>query len=153
MNNIHNVPSASLRMAALGKTFELSVAVNEDMEQGLRHIGLTRARATVIMALVEHGPVHQRVLSERLRVTPRNVTALVDALEEKQLVERKPSPNDRRASIVDLTEKGREIGLRLAADGATLADTLFADVPAADIAAFVRTIEHVIATLRSSTAR
>jgi len=45
-------------------------------------------------------------LSGELGVTPRNVTALVDALEAEGLVRRKPHPTDRRATVVELTEKG-----------------------------------------------
>jgi DNA-binding MarR family transcriptional regulator len=45
-------------------------------------------------------------LSGELGVTPRNVTALVDALEGEGLVRRRPHPTDRRATVVELTEKG-----------------------------------------------
>jgi len=45
-------------------------------------------------------------LSGELGVTPRNVTALVDALEQEGLVRRKPHPTDRRATVVELTEQG-----------------------------------------------
>lgn len=45
-------------------------------------------------------------LSGELGVTPRNVTALVDALEGEGLVRRRPHPTDRRATVVELTERG-----------------------------------------------
>ena len=45
-------------------------------------------------------------ISEELGVTRRNVTALVDALEEEGLVRRQPHPTDRRATIIELTEEG-----------------------------------------------
>jgi DNA-binding MarR family transcriptional regulator len=45
-------------------------------------------------------------LSGELGVTPRNVTALVDALEEEGLVRRRHHPTDRRATVVQLTERG-----------------------------------------------
>ncbi len=47
-------------------------------------------------------------LSGVLGVTPRNVTALVDALEEEGLVRRRPHPTDRRATIIELTGRGTE---------------------------------------------
>jgi DNA-binding MarR family transcriptional regulator len=49
------------------------------LEKGLVERGLTRARAAVIWWLHERGPVTQRTLSEALRVSPRNVTGLLDA--------------------------------------------------------------------------
>lgn len=47
-------------------------------------------------------------ISDELGVTRRNVTALVDALEEEGLVRRKPHPTDRRATVIELTGKGSE---------------------------------------------
>ena len=41
-------------------------------------------------------------------MTPRNVTKLVDAPEGKGLVERRPHPTDRRATLIGLTERGKE---------------------------------------------
>ena len=56
--------------------------------------GLTRARAAVIWQLQERGPVTQRTLSQALRVSPRNVTGLLDALEAGGYVTR-GSPSHR----------------------------------------------------------
>lgn len=53
-------------------------------------------------------PPRQGVLAERLRIAPRSVTEVVDALEEKGLVRREPDPSDRRAVVVALTDAGRE---------------------------------------------
>ena len=47
-------------------------------------------------------------LGERLGVTPRNVTKLVDALEEEGLLRRKPHPTDRRATLIELTPEGEK---------------------------------------------
>ncbi len=41
-------------------------------------------------------------------MTRRNVTALVDALEDEGLVRRRPHPTDRRATIIELTSEGAE---------------------------------------------
>ncbi len=45
-------------------------------------------------------------ISDELGVTRRNVTALVDALEEEGLVRRKPHPTDRRATVIEMTVEG-----------------------------------------------
>jgi DNA-binding MarR family transcriptional regulator len=52
------------------------------------------------------GPQIMSSISEELGVTRRNVTALVDALEEERLVRRQPHPTDRRATVIELTEEG-----------------------------------------------
>lgn len=53
-------------------------------------------------------PVMMSDLGEDLGVTPRNVTKLVDELEAESLVRRRPHPSDRRATLIELTQKGRE---------------------------------------------
>jgi DNA-binding MarR family transcriptional regulator len=45
-------------------------------------------------------------ISDELGVTRRNITALVDALEEEGLVRRRPHPTDRRATVIELTPEG-----------------------------------------------
>jgi DNA-binding MarR family transcriptional regulator len=47
-----------------------------------------------------------RDLADTLRIAPRSVTDVVDALEAKGLVERRPDPADRRASVVVVTDRG-----------------------------------------------
>jgi DNA-binding MarR family transcriptional regulator len=51
-------------------------------------------------------------MAELLRCDPSNVTAIVDALEERGLAERKPSAADRRVKVVELTAAGRKMRTR-----------------------------------------
>ena len=48
-------------------------------------------------------------LSQRMMVSNGNVTGLVDRLVEQGLINRRPSPKDRRAQIVSLTAEGRAV--------------------------------------------
>ena len=48
-------------------------------------------------------------LSQRMMVSNGNVTGLVDRLVEQGLINRRPSPKDRRAQIVSLTAGGEEV--------------------------------------------
>jgi len=59
-------------------------------------------------------------LAGDLRVAPRSVTDVIDALEERGLVHRTPDPTDRRATVVTLTASGR--GLVHEIDAARRAD-------------------------------
>ncbi len=56
-----------------------------------------------------HDELRLTDLARRLRIAPRSVTEVVDALCEKGLVARRPSPTDRRATIVTLTEGGERL--------------------------------------------
>ncbi|HEV3399799.1 MAG TPA: MarR family transcriptional regulator, partial [Actinomycetes bacterium] len=88
------------------RLFQLTVRLGEEMEKGLVERGLTRARAAVIWQLHQQGPVTQRTLSQALRVSPRNITGLLDALEAGGYVARGRHPTDRRATLVSLTDEG-----------------------------------------------
>jgi DNA-binding MarR family transcriptional regulator len=51
-------------------------------------------------------------MAELLRCDPSNVTGIVDALEERDLAERKPSVDDRRVKVVELTAAGKRLRAR-----------------------------------------
>lgn len=68
--------------------------------------GVSYARMRLLGALHCGGPKIMSSISDELGVTRRNVTALVDALEEEDLVRRLPHPTDRRAIVIELTDEG-----------------------------------------------
>ncbi len=152
MKQIHNEadPASVIAHQALMRLFELTVRLGEEMEKGLVERGLTRARAAVIWQLHQQGPVTQRTLSQALRVSPRNVTGLLDALEAGGYVARGRHPTDRRATLVSLTDQGAAAAARLHADYQMGARVLLGGVPSADLATFVNVLEHVLERLRTS---
>jgi DNA-binding MarR family transcriptional regulator len=72
--------------------------------------GITPGQARAIGVLGRHGGIRLNELSEHLRIAPRSTTEVIDALEERGLVERTPDLLDRRATLVTLTEEGIRIG-------------------------------------------
>lgn len=66
-------------------------------------------RMGLLRVLAADGPQIMSALSETLGVTPRNITVLVDGLEAEGLARRTPHPEDRRATIVELTDTGRDM--------------------------------------------
>jgi len=73
--------------------------------------GLTGPQWRVLRLLAEAGAPGMRLsdISEQLIHTPGNTTGIVDKLEERGLAERHPHPEDRRATLVRLTEAGRAV--------------------------------------------
>jgi DNA-binding MarR family transcriptional regulator len=71
--------------------------------------GLTPARLRVLGTLRHQGPSIMHALAQELGVTPRNITALIDGLEEDGLVERQRHPSDRRATVIALTKLGNKV--------------------------------------------
>jgi DNA-binding MarR family transcriptional regulator len=75
--------------------------------------GVSFARMKLLGVLHRAGPKIMSELSEELGVTARNVTALVDALEEEGLVRRVPHATDRRATVIELTAAGTRYGRQM----------------------------------------
>lgn len=57
---------------------------------------------------LERGGTRIGVLAERAQMTNQSMGYLVDALESRGYVERRPDPADRRAALVLITDRGRE---------------------------------------------
>jgi DNA-binding MarR family transcriptional regulator len=64
------------------------------------------ARLRLLSALECEDNQTMRHLADVLCVTPRRVTALVDALEAEGLVERHPHPTDGRSTLITITPAG-----------------------------------------------
>lgn len=67
---------------------------------------LRPAHAPVFQHL-ERGGTRIGVLAERAQMTNQSMGYLVDALERRGYVERRPDPVDRRAALVVVTDRGR----------------------------------------------
>lgn len=67
--------------------------------------GLSPQRLRILGSIHERGPRIMRELKKELGVTATNVTALVDSLEKDGLVVRTRHPTDRRATVIELSDK------------------------------------------------
>lgn len=134
---------------AVSKLMWATMLMKDDLERGLVERGLTGTRAQTLWAIFHREPVTQRELAAALKVTPRNVTTLVDALEDGGFVTRKNHPIDRRATHIDLTSKGRAAVSRMKTEKLTFARNLFGNVAAPELRQFVRMLNRVIARLET----
>ncbi len=67
-----------------------------------------------VLHLIEPGrPMPMGRLAETLSCDASNVTGLVDRLESRGLVERRPSSGDRRVKVLDLTATGSRLRTQL----------------------------------------
>nr|WP_230417244.1 MarR family transcriptional regulator [Micromonospora tarapacensis] len=117
------------------------------MEAGLTAHGLSRPRASVVWLVHRNGPQTQRALARAIGVTARNVTALVDGLEQSGFVRRVAHPEDRRALLVQLTDQGRSVTARLAAEYERHSAYLFAGLPDEQVRQFVASMDLVMGRL------
>jgi DNA-binding MarR family transcriptional regulator len=78
------------------------------MDRWLERHDLSESRMGVLGRLRHKDSRTLGDLAEELDVSPRNITGLVDHLEEDGLVERYPDPEDRRAIRVRLAPAGKQ---------------------------------------------
>lgn len=71
--------------------------------------GVTEQQWRVIRALMEIEAPEIGMLAEACCVLPASLTRIVDTLEEKGLVARRPHPDDQRRVIVAVTAAGRRL--------------------------------------------
>jgi DNA-binding MarR family transcriptional regulator len=84
------------------------------VDEVLRRHDLTFARYELLMLLhfTREGALPLAKASARLQVHPTSVTNAVDRLEAADLVRRTPHPTDGRATLVEITDKGRSVALK-----------------------------------------
>jgi MarR family 2-MHQ and catechol resistance regulon transcriptional repressor len=75
----------------------------------IRKLGLGFSDFAVLETLLHKGATPVNAIGQRVYLTSGSITAAVDRLEGKGLVQRGDHPGDRRARLVSLTGPGREL--------------------------------------------
>jgi DNA-binding MarR family transcriptional regulator len=75
----------------------------------LEPYGLNGRELGVLIVLDAMGPTSQQDAARRLGVDRTTMVALIDALEAKSVVVRRPFEEDRRRNVVEFTERGHEL--------------------------------------------
>jgi DNA-binding MarR family transcriptional regulator len=78
-------------------------------EQESRHLGMTSAQLQILGRIVLNEGINQARLAALLDMEPITVCRHVDRMEAASLVERRADPNDRRARLLSVTDKAREL--------------------------------------------
>jgi DNA-binding MarR family transcriptional regulator len=93
---------------------------------------VTPSQSRALNVLMRHGVLRLSELSDHLHIAPRSTTEVVDDLQQRGLVERRPDPADRRATLVALTGAGAEAGRAIAEARQAEAERFFGALSPAD---------------------
>jgi DNA-binding MarR family transcriptional regulator len=80
--------------------------LRETSQETLAPWDITPSHLRALRVLNRHGVMRLSDLSEHLHIAARSTTEVVDALESRDLIERRTDPGDRRATLVALTDHG-----------------------------------------------
>jgi DNA-binding MarR family transcriptional regulator len=88
---------------------ELAMAQRGAMLAVAAELQLSPPQLFALQALRDDEPAPMNGLADVLRCDASNVTGLIDRLEARGLVERRPAPHDRRVRHLVLTDEGRRL--------------------------------------------
>lgn len=119
------------------------------MARDIEEMGLSQAMARFLGAVCQSPPGPTNQLATRFGVDPGWVTEIVDRLEARGDIVRRPSPDDRRVKILEVTNSGRRTFETLESQFSAPPPELL-DVPREDLLALVRIAEHMAAATMPS---
>lgn len=96
-------------LRAYVKLMRTSSTITAKMHAHLADHNLTTSQFGVLEALFHLGPLCQKDIGEKILKTSGNMTLVIDNLEKRGLVKRRPGKEDRRFIDVHLTQKGDQL--------------------------------------------
>jgi DNA-binding MarR family transcriptional regulator len=105
-------------MHAVTSLMRAQQVVLGELDALLRPHGLTFARyeALVLLVFSSRGSLPLGKMGERLQVHPTSITSIIRRLEAADLVVRRPHPQDGRAVLAQITDRGRAVVEQATAD-------------------------------------
>jgi DNA-binding MarR family transcriptional regulator len=141
--NIAGPPVALMERLSflLKSTFAL---LEGTIEPELARLGINGREFGLLTLIEAEGPASQQRLASRIGVDRTTMVGLIDALEEKGLVERHKDPSNRRAYLLEVTAAGRK-KLRDALKAVERAEQLaLAPLSVADSATLTRILQRLV---------
>jgi DNA-binding MarR family transcriptional regulator len=135
-------------MAAVTSVMRVQQLLLARVEDALKPYGLTFAayEALRLLAFTRSGSLPMGKIGVRLMVHPAAVTNAVSRLEQRGLVRRQMSPEDRRVVLAAITDEGRALAEEATAalNGAAFGLPGLTGEQAADITAALRTVRAAV---------
>ena len=107
-------PASGVAREAWTLLFQLAKAKHSLLTANLAALDLTNVQAHALHLLEPERPLAMSALADALYCHASNVTGIVDRLESRGLVERRPGAGDRRVKTLALTPEGAEVRARVA---------------------------------------
>jgi DNA-binding MarR family transcriptional regulator len=103
--------------------------------------GLTPTQASVLALIVGHGPVGLPDLVRLEHINPTMLSRVVGRLDELDLIDRSPDPDDARSVTVQVTPAGRKVHARIKAQRADAVSAATGRLSAAEQRALIDALD------------
>jgi DNA-binding MarR family transcriptional regulator len=88
---------------------ETAHALRRAFDRRAANLGVTRAQWRVLVRVSRSPGLRQVEIADMLEIEPITLCRIIDRLEESGLIERRRDPDDRRAWLLELTEKAEPL--------------------------------------------
>jgi len=142
-----SLPETALR--ALLRLMRVGNDVQHAVASHLQAQGISLARFAVLAQLLRTDPhrLTPSELAQRCGVTRATVTGLIDGLERSGWVRREVHPEDRRSTIIYLTDRGNSFLGSILPDHAAHIARMIENIPEADLLILEATLDRVEANV------
>jgi DNA-binding MarR family transcriptional regulator len=117
--------------------------LRETSQETLAPWDITPAQFRALRVLRRYGVMRLSELSDWLHIAARSTTEVIDALESRDLVGRRSDPHDRRATLVDLTDRGVGVLEAIRATRGAEAERAFGQLTPAERADLARILRKI----------
>ncbi len=138
-------PPIGLRLAGAAKT--VSRAFDETMAEAGGSVPMWQ----ILIAVKSRRLGNQRELAEAIGIQGATLTHHLNGMERDGLLTRRRDPANRRVHVVELTDKGEQLFDRLRAAAMGFDQRLRNGLDQADVAAFDRVLDQLVANVRQAT--
>lgn len=125
----------------------LELVIRALMDDRLRSRGLTTLQYTALSVLRRRSGLSSAQLARRSFVRPQTMHQMILSLEERDLIERRRDPDNRRVLLISLTSVGRSLLCECEPLVREIEDWMLEGMPDDQRAAFRQGLEHGYAEL------
>lgn len=90
-------------------TFSIGKKMQTELLEQLQSSGITPPQFYILKILDRYGASRATALAKKMYVKPSAITVMIDRLVDQELVVRYHDKNDRRAVVIELTNKGKDV--------------------------------------------
>jgi DNA-binding MarR family transcriptional regulator len=123
-SHVESAPATCLLIAQLAR------GMRRQVEAAAAPLGLRARELLALQHLRDRGPAAQQALVELIGVDATNLVAILNSLEDAELIKRRRDRSDRRRAIIELSAEGEQVLAELDHSLQRLDDTLLVGLTA-----------------------
>jgi len=118
--------------------------ITEAFGQRLQGSGITRIQWIALYYIQDHEKISQRQLAHLMNISDSSAGRLLDRLQRDGHVRRVPSKKDRRVTLIELTEEGKEVIEEFLPIGTEFQDKLMTGIEEREMEIFQSVLERMV---------